>query len=313
VWFLVAFPLTYSCEQSLENAHTKNTIISSLTFSLDNRTLLTRGNDNTLKSRHFVYAEMFLKPRAPVWDIRQFKKPLHVRDDLPNRNQETNVIFSPDENLILTGTAGRAAVVGDKAKPIDAAESDGKLVILRRSDLSTVRSLDLSAGNVVKVLWQPKINQIFASTSLGAVHVLYSPETSIKGATLSLSRVARRKQTEEAIPTFDQIYVPDNMPMFKDPDMETRLKGKQVRKKRDADGDVKGATNQPATLMGQGTGGRVGASATQHLVQGMKFNRTRDEDPREALLKFADKADKDKLWTKIYDTSTLRRLTGIGG
>jgi hypothetical protein len=245
-----------------------------------------------------------------VWDIRQFKKPLHVKDDLPNRNQETNVIFSPDENLILTGTAGGTITVGDKTiKAPDASSDvgDGKLVVMRRSDLSVVRTLDITPGNVVKTVWHPKINQIFCSTSLGAVHILYSPETSSKGATLSLARVARSKKAEaDTIPTLDQIYVPDNLPMFRNPDMETRLKGKQVRKKRENEDEVKGpAKGQTSNVFSRGTGGRVGASATQHLVQGLEFNRTRDEDPREALLKYADKADTDKLWTKIYDQSAF--------
>lgn len=38
-----------------------------------------------------------------VWDIRSLKSPVKVAENLDNVNPETNVIFSPDERLILTG------------------------------------------------------------------------------------------------------------------------------------------------------------------------------------------------------------------
>jgi len=53
-------------------------------------------------------------------------------------------------------------------------------------------------------------------------------------------------------------------------------------------------------VTGPGKGGRVGASATQHIVQNLVRDTTRDEDPREALLKYAKMADEDPQWTAAW-------------
>lgn len=51
-------------------------------------TIVTRGADDTMK----------------VWDIRKLTVgPLIVFDDLPNKYQETDAVFSPDGNVICTG------------------------------------------------------------------------------------------------------------------------------------------------------------------------------------------------------------------
>lgn len=38
-----------------------------------------------------------------VWDIRNAKKPVSTAYNLETVNPEANVIFSPDERMILTG------------------------------------------------------------------------------------------------------------------------------------------------------------------------------------------------------------------
>lgn len=40
-----------------------------------------------------------------LWDLRKFKKPLGLWDNLPANYTTTSVVFSPDERLLLTGTA----------------------------------------------------------------------------------------------------------------------------------------------------------------------------------------------------------------
>lgn len=43
-----------------------------------------------------------------VWDLRKFKAPVHVWEGLPTMHATTQVTYSPDERLILTGvSAGR--------------------------------------------------------------------------------------------------------------------------------------------------------------------------------------------------------------
>ena len=49
-------------------AHVAGTEASSLVFAYDNRTLVSRGGDDTVK----------------LWDVRQFKTPVHIAQNLTN-------------------------------------------------------------------------------------------------------------------------------------------------------------------------------------------------------------------------------------
>ena len=142
--------------------------------------------------------------------------------------------------------------------------------------------------------------------------VLYSPVTSLNGAKLLLSKGPPRKVTIEdmsdalAAPT---ILTPHALPMFRDLDP-----GRGTKRKRDKDRmDPRKSRRPELPVTGPGRGGRVGASATQHVVQNLVRDTTRDVDvsayfydagddltgsqPREALLRYAEVADKDPQWT----------------
>ena len=142
--------------------------------------------------------------------------------------------------------------------------------------------------------------------------VLYSPVTSLNGAKLLLSKGPPRKVTIEdmsdalAAPT---ILTPHALPMLRDLDP-----GRGTKRKREKDRmDPRKSRRPELPVTGPGRGGRVGASATQHVVQNLVRDTTRDVDvsdnlcfhvillpsiqPREALLRYAEVADKDPQWT----------------
>lgn len=148
--------------------------------------------------------------------------------------------------------------------------------------------------------------------SNGQIVVLYSPVTSLNGAKLLLSKGPPRKVTIEdmsdalAAPT---ILTPHALPMFRDLDP-----GRGTKRKREKDRmDPRKSRRPELPVTGPGRGGRVGASATQHVVQNLVRDTTRDVDvsdcicftaddlttlqPREALLRYAEVADKDPQWT----------------
>jgi hypothetical protein len=126
--------------------------------------------------------------RLIVWDVKSLKKPLFTATNLPTLNPETNIIFSPDDKYLLTGTAGAHAgvLVGtaeqQRASKAKGAQS-GKVVVLKVEGLEVIRelsgslslavhvqvqnsqltifdSIDISSFSVVRVLWHPKINQV---------------------------------------------------------------------------------------------------------------------------------------------------------
>jgi hypothetical protein len=160
--------------------------------------------------------------------------------------------------------------------------------------------------------------------------VLYSPVTSLNGAKLLLSKGPPRKVTVEDMSdavTAPTVLTPHALPMFRDLDP-----GRGSKRKRDKERQDPRKSRRPELpVTGPGRGGRVGASATQHIVQNLVRDTTRDVDvsrcvslrgynfpqlfgalmtmladqiffcfflqPREALLKYADAAEKDPQWT----------------
>ncbi|XP_023764055.1 uncharacterized protein LOC111912553 [Lactuca sativa] len=248
------------------NAHSDE--ITGLKFSSDGRTLLSRSFDCTLK----------------VWDLRQMKTVLKSFEDLPNHYSQTNVALSPDEQLLLTGTSvERDSTTG------------GLLCLFDREKLELVSKVGISPTcSVVQCGWHPKLNQIFATAGdkhQGGTHVLYDPTLSTRGALVCVARAPRRKSVDDfqAEPV---IHNPHALPLFRDQPSRKRQREKMLK-------DPLKSHKPEAPMNGPGFGGRVGVTKgsllTQYLLKqgGMIKETWMDEDPREAILKYADVAKKD--------------------
>lgn len=250
----------------LQNAHSDD--ITGLKFSMDGRILLSRSLDGSLK----------------VWDLRQMKDPVKVFEDLPNNYAQTNIAFSPDEQLFLTGTSiERESTTG------------GLLCFFDRAKLELISKVGISPTcSVVQCTWHPKLNQIFATAgdkSQGGTHVLYDPTLSERGALVCVARAPRKKSVDDfaANPV---IHNPHALPLFRDQPSRKREREKTLK-------DPVKSHKPELPMTGPGFGGRVGASKgsllTQYLMKqgGMIKETWMDEDPREAILKYADAAVKD--------------------
>ena len=128
----------------------------------------------------------------------------------------------------------------------------------------------------------------------GQISVLYSAATSINGAKLLANKGPARKVTIEdmsdalAAPT---ILTPHALPMFRDGEDGIARGTKRRREKERADPRKSRRPELPVT--GPGRGGRVGASATQHVVQNLVRDTTRDEDVSDPLFVFSALAPAD--------------------
>ncbi|KAI8616061.1 WD40-repeat-containing domain protein [Chytriomyces sp. MP71] len=256
---------------SIEGAHMSNSVTSSISISMDNLSLITRSNDDTLK----------------LWDIRAFKKPVAVASNLPSFYEESNAVFSPDQRYILTGTSAKKDAPGS-----------GSLRLFHSADLSPARTIEVAEGSVVRVLWNGKINQICASTSEGAVCVFYDEYVSVAGARLCAGRKVKGRNVDDYSYMEDEsariIINPHALPMYREdnPLMNRGGKRKLGKLRKDAV-----ATRKPdRPLTGPGRGGKVGTSLTNHLMKGIMKDTMRDEDPREAILKHAEAAASDPFW-----------------
>lgn len=145
--------------------------ITGLKFSTDGLILLSRSLDSTLKvtsctcasfSFHFFIFSMFAILQIScrydaifllqIWDLRQMKTPLKAFQDLPNHYAQTNAAFSPDEQLILTGTSIEKE-----------GTSGGLLCFFNRRKLELVSRVGISPNqSVVCCAWHARINQVCA-------------------------------------------------------------------------------------------------------------------------------------------------------
>ncbi|KAG0269420.1 hypothetical protein DFQ27_003545 [Actinomortierella ambigua] len=224
---------------------------------------------------------------AGVWDVRNLSKPVSVADDLTSYNVETNVIFSPDERLIVTGTG------------VKKNEGYGKIVMFNSQTMEVVRTASVSKSSVVRVLWHDKLNQIFAGNSDGTTHVFYDPEVSTNGAKLCVGKAPKKRAVDDY--EIDRpIITPHALPMFKEERVKShKRKHEKLRK------DPVASHRPDLPISGPGRGGKVGTNVTQHILSGyVKGDIVRGEDPREALLKYHEVSEKDPKWiTPAYKQS----------
>lgn len=251
----------------IEKAHEDGEDVSGLKFSADGYTLLSRSLDETLK----------------IWDLRSTKAPVKVFSELPNSYAQTNVAFSPDEQLILTGTSVEKG-----------GTAGGLMYLFDKRRLELVRKIGVSAHSVVCCVWHRRLNQILATTGdkkEGGTHILYDPAVSERGALVCIARAPRKKSAEdfEARPV---VHHPHALPLFRDEPSRKRQREK-------ARSDPLKSKRPDLPVTGPGFGGRVGTTKgsllTQYLLKegGLMKETWMDEDPREAILRHAEAAAKD--------------------
>ncbi|KAI9501324.1 WD40-repeat-containing domain protein [Coemansia spiralis] len=242
----------------VENAHVQGTETSCIAFAPNGQHMATRGGDDTVK----------------LWDIRQLKAPLATAYSLPSAGPEANLAFSPSACHILVGVARSRRASADLAK--------GTIAVLDSGDLSVSRSIDMPfSGDVVNLA---------ASSTDGSIAIMYSPHSSIRGA---IQCVARRRSRRHADHTSTDpagpIITPHALPLFREdkPTFSTKRRRDKVR-------DDPLLSNKPAMpIYGHGKGGAIGVNETQHIMKSIIKDTIRDEDPREALLKYATVAESD--------------------
>jgi hypothetical protein len=84
----------------------------------------------------------------------------------------TDCCYSPDDNLIITGTSVQRRC------------GRGKLVFFDCRNFQKVYEIEVMDASVIRCLWHPKLNQIMVGTGNGLAKVYYNPNKSQKGAML---------------------------------------------------------------------------------------------------------------------------------
>lgn len=251
----------------VRDAHRKNMDISCVTFSYSGQQIASRSCDETMK----------------LWDMRNLKKALQEFPNLSARYDTTDCCFSPDDTMLLTGDSLERA--GDKAK---------LYFFDTKSDFRLINALPVASSHIVSTLWHPKLNQIFVGCGNGEIVCLYDEKRSLRGAKLCVSKTYRKKKQVEMMGT-TQVITPHALPLFREE--KTRSNRRKIEKAR-ADPVKSKRPDMPITT---GQGGRLassGGTLSSYVIRNLGLSKRvdDDQDPREAILKFAKEAEENPYW-----------------
>lgn len=259
------------------DCHTKGTDTSCICFSYDNKYYATRGMDETLK----------------LWDIRKPKTSVFVATGLFNRFDMTDCLFSPNNQLVVTGTS------------MERGEKSGSLFMFNRNTWKLEHCMPVGESHVVSLYWHPRLNQICVGGGDGKIRILYDPARSHNGAVLAAGK--RKKRTRDmGIVVSQQIITPHALPMFR----EERHRSTRKLELKDRKDPVR--SHRPDLPLGNaGTGGRVtsgGSTLSSYIIRnlGLQNKKIEDDegDPREALLKYQKLAEEDPYWVSPAYSAT---------
>ncbi|KAI9764258.1 MAG: hypothetical protein M1840_008549 [Geoglossum simile] len=257
----------------IENAHTRGTCIGGVDISADGNLVVTRGGDNLIK----------------LWDTRRFDKAVRSVSHPSTSAQypTSNIRFSPNSEYIITGS------------------ETGHLHIFSPI-LTPVITTPVTLGSpLITVLWHTKLNQIITGSANAETHILYNDAISSRGALYVMSKAPKQRHIDD------------------DPSLTTDLsQGLSGDGVVNPNGLLSGA-NQ-ASISYAARHPTVGLTASgksrdprrperpmvtpfaksqpdeKHIKEHIPLSSMRDEDPREALLKYAEVAEKDPMFTNAW-------------
>lgn len=250
----------------LRGAHKNGAEISSMSFSYIGNMLASRASDDTLK----------------LWDLRKFKLPIFQATDLFSRYDTTDCMFSPDDSMVITGES------------LAKGNLNGRVLFYNTKTFDVVNEIPVTNSHVIKTLWHPKLNQIFVGCGNGIVKAYYDSKKSLRGAKLCVVKMKHKENHIEMVST-QQIITPHALPLFR------QDRPKSVRKQMEKDRLDPVKSRRPDLPITSGQGGRVassGGTLSSYVIRNLGLSKRieDDQDPREAILKYAKDAEENPYW-----------------
>lgn len=154
--------------------------------------------------------------------------------------------------------------------------------------------MDSANSHVIRSVWHTKLNQIFVGAGNGVIKCYYDEKRSLRGATLCAARVRRKVQHEEIVSS-QQVITPHALPLFR----QERRKTSRKQMEKDRLDPVK--SKRPDLPITSGQGGRVassGGTLSSYVIRNLGLSKRvdDDQDPREAILKYAKEAAENPYW-----------------
>ncbi|XP_065226888.1 gastrulation defective protein 1 homolog [Planococcus citri] len=254
-----------NASKMIRDAHQFGTDTSRIAFSYSGYLMCTRGGDDTMK----------------LWDIRMFKNAVRTATGLFSRYGSTDAMFNPQDSVIITGVS------------LEKGEKEGKLLFYDVNTFNRIEEIEVTDSHVIKAHWHPKLHQIFVGCGNGLVKVFYG-EQSTKGATLCANRRTAKTRQIETV-SYQQVITPHALPMFR------QDRPKSIRKQMEKDRLDPVKSRRPDLPIKSGQGGRVasaGSTLSSYVIRNLGLSKRveDDQDPREAILKYAKEAAENPYW-----------------
>ncbi|KAK0071916.1 hypothetical protein PV326_000673 [Microctonus aethiopoides] len=190
-------------------------------------------------------------------------------------------MFSPDDSMVITG---ESLIKGN---------SNGRVLFYNTKTFDVVNEISVTNSHIIKTLWHPKLNQIFVGCGNGIVKAYYDSKKSLRGAKLCAVKVEHKEKHIGMVT--QQIFTPHALPFFR----EDVSKSKKRQMEKDRLDPVK--SRRPDLPITSGQGGRVassGGTLSSYVIRNLGLSKRieDDQDPREAILKYAKDAEENPYW-----------------
>ena len=257
----------------IREAHRTDTWTSGIDISADGRLVITRGGDDTVK----------------LFDTRKFKAPVSsvAHPSTSSQYPTSNIIFAPNSSAVLTGSP------------------DGDLHILNPATLRPEQVTPITPSSPLITLgWHTTLNQIFTGSANGQVHVLFNPKTSKKAALTILSKPPKRHHIDDdpSLTTSADASIISSENISNPGTAGEAIQGSTYSSRHPTIGlTASGKSRDPRRpYLPVSTPFSRNAPDEKHIKQSIPLSSMREEDPREALLKYADKAKDDPMFTNAW-------------
>lgn len=256
-------------DNHINRIHSFNPSVISLNFSDDGHTLASRTLDNKLK----------------IFDIRNFKSPLKEFHDLPCSFEETNVLFSPNDKYIISGTS-----IQDNGSI-----ESGEIVIIDKFTLEILYKGPIPSihGSIINIQWAERTNQLYFGTSNGELIALYDES---KGSHDGILQAISKGYTKKEIREHARSEIIITPFQYENEIAEKRKNQRNLENQY---------TPHQKKSSGPGFGGEIGVTHSQTILKKLGIGAVSEEElrenPRDAILKYAKEAEENpRFITQAY-------------
>lgn len=231
-----------------------------------------------------------------VFDRRNMYDAVCEMKELPNAVSETNTCF--------VGESGACFVTGTSTDRRNG-RIRGTLRMFESNTFSEIwrSNTEEEAGSVVSAIWHKELNQLLYGCSDGRVRVLYHPDESHKGVLQALSKSDYRKKHGIASVGLGEVYLPSTVYRRRGVSGSSGSMSGMPLSRREASEVLK-----PKHRVGLSPHLLTKSQSLAKQLFSKDISKDWAQNPREAILRYAEVAERDPVFMKAYKETQPQTL-----